>query len=446
MTPPTPVLAVRRGRSPNCSATGTIVGSALLSLVAAGAVVNAFAHRFARWRDEDQDDDGDAPPPRLRREGKSAWLAWALPPALLQLTPEAAAAALERGAVEVGTSMDHDAPLEVHLALTERCPAACEGCYLDAQPGSGAEADRAALESDLEQLAQMGVFEVAIGGGEALLHPDTLPIIDKVIEVGMVPNLTISGFGLTSTIARQLAAKVGQVNVSFDGPEHVGVRRWRTTPLFERTIRVLRDAGVRVGVNTVLTRGLIPHLADMATHLHALGIEEWQWLRYKPAGRAQQNFEEHRPTPEQLEGLWPQLLSLEAATGLRFRIDCALVPFLAHHAPPIEALERLAVSGCSAGDTLWSRGADGRFTPCSFAHHQNLGDGWAGDPISGWTHAPTLTSWRQRATDPPAPCASCDYQHICRGGCRIVAHHDTGDALAPDPDCPRVRTFRAVQA
>ena len=37
-----------------------------------------------------------------------------------------------------------------------------------------------------------------------------------------------------------------------------------------------------------------------------------------------------------------------------------------------------------------------------------------------------------------APCSTCEYLPLCRGGCKVVSLHVLGRLDAPDPECPRV--------
>ena len=50
-------------------------------------------------------------------------------------------------------------------------------------------------------------------------------------------------------------------------------------------------------------------------------------------------------------------------------------------------------------------------------------------------------AWREAAE----PCRSCAYHDLCRGGCRVVSSHVSGDASAPDPECPKVVEWRATR-
>lgn len=450
------LLQIRSGYSPNCSSYGSVVGIAMTSAALAAVVVNMWADRFAAWLDND--DGGDAPDgdggpndsggppepnptpdaPTLRVESFGGILGW--PDGQIMLDQEATHAAHAAGARVVGSGAviagAMSAPVEVHLAVTNRCPASCTGCYLSAGPDQAFEEPD--LAATLDELQAMGVLQVALGGGEAMLRRDVFDIARAVRDRGMVPNLTTSGFGVTPLRAKEMAELFGQINVSIDGvgETYTLARGWDGTQRAVETIEMLVAAGARVGANTVLTRPLWETpgaLETLGEALRDLGVQEWQWLRFKPTGRGRDAYEALAPD---LHNLWPRLLSAEAQEH-SMRIDCALTPFLPDL--PVERMQTMGVVGCPGGHSLWARSATGHWAPCSFVQ----GDEKASSLEDAWSADPTLLAWRQQAETPPEPCASCPRQSVCRGGCRAVALHLTGDALAPDPECPRVLAWQA---
>lgn len=306
-------------------------------------------------------------------------------------------------------------PLEVHVAITARCPAGCSGCYLDAR-ADGEHRPFADVAADLDRVAREGAFTVAFGGGEPLLHPDVARLAEHARALGLLPVVTTSGLGLTPDRARALCA-FAQVNVSHDGLPDT---RWpEGARVAERAIETLVAAGIGVGINVVLTRALMgaPLLA-LVDRVIALGAREIQLLRYKPAGRgASLEYLARRLTPAQVAELPGVLAQLTAKTSVR--IDCALVPLLSFER--VDDLLRLAVMGCEAGRGLSAIDVHGRAAPCSFLPgHQGA----------------EIVAYPARA---PEPCASCPVRAVCRSGCRVVAQHLGGDPFAPDPECPRVR-------
>jgi radical SAM protein with 4Fe4S-binding SPASM domain len=475
------ILRVRRGRSPNCSAVGSVVGLALVSAVVGAAIVNAFADRLARWGQGSggpaggagsggeggagggpdaaggvgsgggPDDgagaasgpgtgapgSGDAP--RMRREAFGAVVAWNDPPALLHVdSPTADALESRTRAWGAGDDVAGAlrAPTEVHVSVTDRCPVSCTGCYLGATPEPRNEPPLEVLVRQLDEAAAAGVFEVALGGGEASLRADLLELARHARARGLVPNLTTSGFGVTEANAAELAALFGQINVSIDGlgDTYTAVRGWDGAGRGLTALRRLRAAGAAVGVNTVITRRNADHLPELGARLAAEGVSEWQWLRFKPSGRGVEHYEAFKLTRAQAHALWPTALALEAELGLLVRFDCAMVPFVAEHVDDPSLARTLDVSGCVAGERLLTRSADGRWKPCSFAA-EDAGDA----PLAeAWRTDGTLQAWRSFAEALPDPCSTCAWADVCRGGCRVVSRHVAGESLVPDPECIKV--------
>ena len=339
-------------------------------------------------------------------------------------------------------------PIEVHLAVTSRCAAGCEGCYLDARP-DGIEPPAATIERALDALAEAGVFTVAFGGGEPTLRDDLGQLAHAARARGIAPVVTTSGLGLGPRKLAQLAS-FAQVNVSYDGASeaYASVRGFDGASAAESAIAQLAAAGVVVGVNVVLTRDTFDHTKDTIRRAASLGASEVQLLRYKPQGRARAlDYLAKRLTPEQAEGLGSLLreLAAEHEGRVRIRIDCALVPFLsadAELASRPEELARWGVLGCEAGALLGATKVDGRVAPCSFTAPTEL---HIDDLATGWASEPGLAPFRNYAANPAQPCASCTLRTVCKGGCKVVSEYANG-GLGPDPECPRVREHASASA
>ena len=322
-------------------------------------------------------------------------------------------------------------PLEVHVAVTARCPVDCAGCYQSATH-DGEHVPFTQLRKTLHDLRDAGVFTVAFGGGEPLLRDDLGALADEARALGLTPVVTTSGYGLTAARARALGS-FAQVNVSHDGVGggYAAVRGFDGVAVAERAIATLRAAGVAVGVNHVLTRQNLDGLAATVEHVRALGARELQLLRYKPAGRAASlDYLARRLTPAQCDALGETLRALAPTLGEGFsvRVDCALVPLVSRALPDAATLARFGVFGCEAGGHLGSVRRDGTAGGCSF------------DDAPG---AEGIAGFRAFAAAPPEPCASCPLRAVCRGGCKVVSRH-LGDGFAPDPECPRVIAHRAA--
>ncbi len=338
------------------------------------------------------------------------------------------------------------APLEAHLQLTNRCTAGCQGCYTGASPaGAPHEYGLEEWKRALDALAEAGVFHVALGGGESAVLPWLGELADHARARGIVPNLTTSGLeGLDRLIS--IADKLGQINVSLDGlgDAYARVRGFDGFARADAAIRRLRAVKREIGINVVVTRENFDQLDAVFAYAAERRLSEVEILRFKPSGRGAQAYERLRCTDAQHRELLPTLLRASRRHGMRIKVDCSYTPMLAHHRPDRALLAQLCVYGCTGGDFLIGAKPGGQLTACSFAAPSPPASPGGQRPrieqLSAYWRSPgafgAFRTWREVAGD--APCASCEYHALCRGGCKVVSAHVTGDAAAPDPECPRV--------
>jgi radical SAM protein with 4Fe4S-binding SPASM domain len=330
------------------------------------------------------------------------------------------------------------APTEVHLVLSRRCAAGCRGCYVDATPRGAALSPQEAC-SILDELAAMGVFHVALGGGEALELPYLFEIAAHARQVGITPNLTTSGLGLTEELAERCRV-FGQINVSVDGVGEA-YRRARGFDGFaraERALRLLRAAKEEVGVNCVVSRSSFDGLGSVARLVRKLRLNELELLRFKPVGRGASIDEEL--SLDQARRIYPLARRLMLRHRIRVKLDCSFAPMVFWHRPSARAAAFWGVQGCVAGDVLAAVSPEGHLQGCSFAGPAEADARLPGAIRAAWPSG--FSSFRGFVRDAPEPCASCDYLRLCRGGCRAVAGAH-GSFSAPDPGCPRVQEWTA---
>jgi radical SAM protein with 4Fe4S-binding SPASM domain len=334
------------------------------------------------------------------------------------------------------------APLEAHLQITNRCGAGCKGCYTGASPeGAPREWGLHEWKRALDALAGAGVFHVALGGGESAALPWLGELADHARARGIIPNLTTSGLeGLDALVA--IADRFGQINVSLDGlgDTYAAVRGFDGFARADAAIRRLREVKREVGINVVVTRHNFAELDALFAYAAERRLSEIELLRFKPSGRGARAYADLRCTDEQHRAFLPAILASARRHRVRVKVDCSYTPMLAHHEPDRALLAELAVYGCTGGDFLVGAKPDGRVTACSFAspppphgdHRPRV------DELASYWPQPdafgAFRTWR----DAREPCASCTYHDLCRGGCKVVSVHVTGDLSAPDPECPRV--------
>ena len=202
------------------------------------------------------------------------------------------------------------APLEVHFSVTNACSLRCGHCYMDSGERDAGEMRAEDFRKAIDLLAGMGVFHIALGGGEALERPDFFELASYVRARGIVPNLTTNGLLLTPETAAKCRI-FGQVNVSVNWSENIGTTA--RDDVFAKRVKgvdLLLDAGVNVGLNCVVTRQNFDRLTGVLAFAGTRGLTDVEFLRFKPSGRGKLDYFERRLTPAQNREFYPMLKQL----------------------------------------------------------------------------------------------------------------------------------------
>lgn len=129
-------------------------------------------------------------------------------------------------------------PELVDVKITDFCGYGCKFCY-QGSTKEGMHAPLERIEAIFDELAAMGTFEIAIGGGEPAHHPDFAKILRAGAERGLSVNFTAYGLDWT---------KSQDVLEALRGSEGVGigisVHGARDIAKVERAKKALRDEGV----------------------------------------------------------------------------------------------------------------------------------------------------------------------------------------------------------
>jgi len=149
-------------------------------------------------------------------------------------------------------------PTLVDLQVTNRCTMGCPQCYASSVP-TGEHMAFEDAERILRQLAEAGTCQLAIGGGEPLLHPQIVEILELAYDLGIVPNVTTTGLALTPRVLETMARCCGAVALSLeDVGEGFAKRRKAGFGFFEAALQKLRDHGIRTVFQVTLSAETSP--------------------------------------------------------------------------------------------------------------------------------------------------------------------------------------------
>jgi radical SAM protein with 4Fe4S-binding SPASM domain len=322
-------------------------------------------------------------------------------------------------------------PVYVVWELTQACDHACGHC--------GSRSGRA-LDDELstdealrlvDQMADLGVREVTLIGGEAYLHPGFLEVARAITARGMHCSVTTGGRAVDDARAQAMAAAgVVTVSVSLDGDEasHDRIRRQKGS--YDRAlsaIRSLKRAGLRPSINTQVNRWSLASLPTLIDVMIREGVRAWMPIVTVPMGRG----------ADHVEMLFQPYDLLDA------------IPALAEHAQRARDAGILVVPGnnvgyfgpyehvlrsefaakyggsCGAGRTTMGVEADGNIKSCPGLPTDAYSSGFIRDqPLETlWKQGRAMRYTRERTVeDLWGFCRTCYYADVCMAGCTWASH------------------------
>jgi radical SAM protein with 4Fe4S-binding SPASM domain len=342
-------------------------------------------------------------------------------------------------------------PLRTTYAVWEvtlKCNLKCIHCGSRAGDARPNELDTAEALDLVQQLADVGIKEVSMIGGEAFLRRDWEQIARGIRAAGMRLTMTTGGYGVSERMAKRFAdAGFTAVSVSIDGLEdtHDHLRgRKGSFQQAVRAVKAVRAAGIKSAVNTQINRRNAAQLPLLYQLFHELGTIGWQTQFTVPMGNASDR-PEILLQPYELLDVFPVLNELHrrgAEAGPRM--------FPANNVGYFGPYERRFRFYHDAGDddqAFWRGSMAGVLTLGIEADGTIKGDpslptdDWAGGNIREKSlhdilhESAQLTFNDEMGADHTwGFCGGCEFAQVCRGGDTWTAHvyHDRD---GNDPIC-----------
>lgn len=337
--------------------------------------------------------------------------------------------------------------------VCRQCNQSCPHCYASASK-KPSPTDLSSEEAHrlVDDLADTGVRILIFSGGEPLLRPDLLDLIEHARERGISPQLSTNGVLLDARMATNLAeAGVGYVGISIDGVPTFNDAYRGMVGAFGRATRGLlnaRAAGMRTGLRMTVTRRNRDQVGAMVDHGRAIGVDRFYVSHLVYAGRAR-NLLGADLAPAESRALLVALFEraetlLEAGekpsivTGGNDS-DGALLLSWARARHGKDAAARIASvlrrrGGNSAGEGIVCIDDRGLVHPDQFWQSAVLGDVRT-QPLAEILAHPFIAELRDRKDKLTGRCATCPYLDLCRGSHRERALARFGDTWASDPSC-----------
>jgi radical SAM protein with 4Fe4S-binding SPASM domain len=348
-------------------------------------------------------------------------------PRTLPIAPDAPPARRKLPLADSVRPRDEQArPIYAVWEVTLQCDLACRHCGSRAGHARSDELTTAECLDLVRQMAELGVMEVTLIGGEAYLRDDWTDIIREIRRLGMSATMTTGGRGITPEKARAgKEAGLESVSISIDGNEATHDRLRGVKGSYQSAFQamdLMREAGVRVSTNTQINRLTLPELPELLEALAAHGGHSWQLQLTVPMGRAADEPDVLFQPYEMLE-LFPLLGSLKKrADELRVRIwPGNNIGYFGPYESTLKGnMPRGHMASCGAGRSTLGIEADGAIKGCPSLPTE----AWTGGNIRDnslkdiWERSAPLRYTRDRTVeDLWGFCRTCYYADECRAGC-----------------------------
>lgn len=320
-----------------------------------------------------------------------------------------------------------------YLHVTQRCNLDCAGCYsLDEDRNTLKDAPLQDIKRALKGLAEAGVKQIVISGGEPFLREDLPEIVEYAKKDCSIPKVTVLSNGLcfTEEVLARLAPHVDCVSVSFDGCSAAAPAYIRQSQRFDELV---------AAVQTVKAAGIPAHIIPT---VHAKNISDLaDYIALSKELGATLNFSLLTCEPDDavLGGLLPQDKELQAL-GLSMLTLNDGQPATAMDAPTSTNLT--VKRSCGAGHKALSVAADGTIYPCHMLQRREMamGNAFTGSVIDS-LQSEVSNTFRSLDASKFDECGACHHLYICGGGCRARSLYATGSLTAKDSYCTMTTTF-----
>lgn len=342
-------------------------------------------------------------------------------------------------------------PPRIHFYYTANCNLNCAHCFSKRHTYEDEEELTFAEKVDvLDQMYELGISEILIGGGEPFIEPDFLSFVDECLKRDIVTKVFTNGLLITPDNIRHMSGwNLKYLSISIDGATEEEYLRTRGSYGIDKiadTINMIHaycsfPIAISITVNAYNFRNAIAYL-EMAKRV---GADRIKIRPTKPSGNVHSNSSVYLSAESyvsfiktmQVEWLkkYSDVYTLDYSWGdARLYYDknnnsmnVVNIPF------PYEGY------GCFAGKASMVIDSRGFAVPCGFlpdAMQYDRNDNVRSKSLKEiWDTGKKFNALRNMSGN--TTCLECEYYGVCRGGCIARILFEKLPLTAVDPWCLR---------
>lgn len=322
-------------------------------------------------------------------------------------------------------SLSLKAPLSVTWEVTGRCNLKCVHCLSAAVADCDHELTSTEARKLIDELAQLEVFYLNMGGGEPFIREDILEILLYTMEKNIPVQISTNGTLIDRERADALEKiKDLRIQVSLDGTSETINDRIRGRGSYQKALAamgLLAARNIALSLNFVVMRDNFHQLDEAYAFAQKHGAT-FRVSRLRPSGMARAKYIKMHLQPQENKELYHWLQGHpDVSTGDSFFFLSALGKQLS------------GINTCGAARMTCSIAPNGDLFPCAFLMDgEKAGNIRDSSLASLWREAPLFKRYRKREVE---ECLTCSHYGNCHGGCPAVSSYYTGQHDSRDPEC-----------
>ena len=331
------------------------------------------------------------------------------------------------------------APVDVFWEITWNCNLKCIHCYNNSgsKGMSITELGTEAAISLVNELSDVGVNKIIIGGGEPLIRYDLFEIIGAGTRAGINFVLVSNGTLFSEKRCSEfLRSGLKEVSISIDGstPEiHDAFRNGNGA--FKKTLegcKRLISKGVKVHVQTLVSKNNVMDIKRIIELCVGIGANSFSPRFLMPAGRGKDIYNIYLE-PSVFEFFRNSFESLRNEFNHKINIGRLQRDYSLEYSFEQKETSDGPLS-CGPGKTTCGITPDGRLMACSYLQDE----AWISERVIPgkfskiWSESKIFDPFRKLMKSSLRECFKCKHLDFCKGGCRARAYLLSGDFFEKD--------------
>ena len=304
---------------------------------------------------------------------------------------------------------------------TNACNMYCAHCYRDAGCKADEELSTTEAKELLNQIARAGFKIMIFSGGEPLMRPDILELVEHATNLKLMVVFGTNGTLITRQMAKNLkAAGAKGMGISLDSLNADKHDKFRQGAVDGMKNCAAENLPFQIHTTVMdWNQHELEALTDFAVEI---GAKAHHFFFLVPTGRAA-TIEEESLRAEGYEKVLTRIMRKQQEVSIELKPTCA--PQFLRIADQLGIKTRFK-RGCLAGLSYCIISPRGKVQPCAYLNMElGFDEIWRSNKI-----LKTL-----RTLDYSGNCGTCQYKNKC-GGCRArAACYNGGDFMSGEPWC-----------